>query len=260
MGSKCAIIVGDMCYQSYPCKHHVSINGSDYGLLGGAEIYNLYESNNLPVPDHFRGYKKEANNIAKRKHIHELINNNNIEELEATDLSCVSIDRLFEDACKSGTSGVLRVLFKKGPNLKIKSKCFTECLEENLDTVAEIYKQTNSECVLNDLCSGRAPHFELASYLINDWEISLEGFKLLYAINLGDRAVLNRVLDREKAKGNVYEREEMRLAMEKEDYETLTFLFENNMIEDKKYHLKVILRELQVKKGSKMYDYIASRT
>jgi len=44
------------CLQSYPCKHHVTIDGKE-SMMNGDEIYRFCVNNNLSVPQHFMQYK-----------------------------------------------------------------------------------------------------------------------------------------------------------------------------------------------------------
>jgi hypothetical protein len=52
------LTIGRMCMKSLPCKHCCTIDGEEQILLG-SDICQLLETNNLRVPDHFCGYKKE---------------------------------------------------------------------------------------------------------------------------------------------------------------------------------------------------------
>ena len=45
------------CRETYPCQHIVKIRGQQLpGFYLGTEIYQLYSTNNLQVPDHFQEY------------------------------------------------------------------------------------------------------------------------------------------------------------------------------------------------------------
>lgn len=46
----------DLCLQTYPCQHKVTINGIYKGVLFGDDIKKLYIDNNLEVPKHFKHY------------------------------------------------------------------------------------------------------------------------------------------------------------------------------------------------------------
>lgn len=58
------IVIKDMCYQSYPCQHYVSIGGICLGLLNGVQIHQLLKMNGYPIPKHFKEYDK---NFYKKK-------------------------------------------------------------------------------------------------------------------------------------------------------------------------------------------------
>jgi len=46
----------NMCFQTYPCKHYIKINGNSVGMMGGRQIKQLFLTNNIEVPDHFSEY------------------------------------------------------------------------------------------------------------------------------------------------------------------------------------------------------------
>lgn len=57
--SSADIDISVLCLETYPCQHYVKIRGQqlpDYCF--GSDIYQLYSTNNLPVPDHFQEYEK----------------------------------------------------------------------------------------------------------------------------------------------------------------------------------------------------------
>ena len=49
------IVVDDMCMESYPCKHMITIDGVRT-MMNGISIYELFKTNNLDIPEHFREY------------------------------------------------------------------------------------------------------------------------------------------------------------------------------------------------------------
>ncbi len=51
--------VNSMCYQSYPCKHHVTIDGKT-SLMSARQIYKLFIYHDVPVNEHFK-YVREIN-------------------------------------------------------------------------------------------------------------------------------------------------------------------------------------------------------
>ena len=51
------IEVSNICFETYPCQHYVKLDGKPItGLMGGKQIKQLFNSNNIPVPEHFRDY------------------------------------------------------------------------------------------------------------------------------------------------------------------------------------------------------------
>ena len=46
------------CFESYPCKHYVSINNSQPHLLGAKRIIVLLQKRKLRIPTHFKKYLK----------------------------------------------------------------------------------------------------------------------------------------------------------------------------------------------------------
>lgn len=53
--SEDTLSVSGMCYETYPCKHDVRVDGVQK-CLGGVEIARLFQQRGLRVPDHFRQY------------------------------------------------------------------------------------------------------------------------------------------------------------------------------------------------------------
>lgn len=52
-----SIIVDSQCHQSYPCQHYVLIPGeTETKMMSGVQIYNLFLSYGLPIPNHFQEY------------------------------------------------------------------------------------------------------------------------------------------------------------------------------------------------------------
>lgn len=47
------ITVDDVCMESYPCEHMVTIDGIQ-NIMDGVSIYKLFKTNNLDIPEHFR--------------------------------------------------------------------------------------------------------------------------------------------------------------------------------------------------------------
>jgi len=47
------IEVGDLCFQSYPCKHYIRVNGHSRGMRGARAIVGIFLQRNIPVPQHF---------------------------------------------------------------------------------------------------------------------------------------------------------------------------------------------------------------
>ncbi len=50
--------IGDLCYQSRPCKHHVMLDNKCQ-FLDGTQIANLQHRLNGSIDEHFRKYKSE---------------------------------------------------------------------------------------------------------------------------------------------------------------------------------------------------------
>ena len=44
------------CQESYSCGHPVKIRGNYIGMASGVQIYQLYLTNGLTIPDHFIEY------------------------------------------------------------------------------------------------------------------------------------------------------------------------------------------------------------
>ena len=48
----------DMCYESYPCKHRVSLDdGETWFLMDGVQIYNYCRLSGQDIDTHFECYK-----------------------------------------------------------------------------------------------------------------------------------------------------------------------------------------------------------
>lgn len=50
------ILILKDCDETFPCHHNVMIKNKVYGRKSGLFINKLYESNKLPIPDHFIEY------------------------------------------------------------------------------------------------------------------------------------------------------------------------------------------------------------
>lgn len=48
--------VGNLCHQSYPCKHEVIIDNKMY-IMNGREIYDFFHKKNIPIPKHYDKYR-----------------------------------------------------------------------------------------------------------------------------------------------------------------------------------------------------------
>jgi hypothetical protein len=59
------LIISGLCMQSFPCKHHCTINGKSQ-TLSAVDIYLLLKTNNLSIPEHF-AYVKDMKNISNKK-------------------------------------------------------------------------------------------------------------------------------------------------------------------------------------------------
>jgi hypothetical protein len=51
-----SMVIDDQCYESYPCQHKVTINGTSRGLWSGIDIAAWVEDQELDVPKHFCCY------------------------------------------------------------------------------------------------------------------------------------------------------------------------------------------------------------
>jgi hypothetical protein len=60
MKNEITIDTGDECLESFPCQHYVSINDGEKELMGGVEIFELYEKYDLEVPGHFKEYNPKT--------------------------------------------------------------------------------------------------------------------------------------------------------------------------------------------------------
>ena len=69
MENNIEIIVGGECYETYPCQHYVTVKYSDGSqkefpeLLFGDKIVQMYKNNHLEVPDHFKEYDPDHDEL-----------------------------------------------------------------------------------------------------------------------------------------------------------------------------------------------------
>jgi len=61
MDIKTPFTIGDICYTSYPCQHYVTIEGKST-MMSATAICQLYNHNNIAIPDHFK-YIENDNNL-----------------------------------------------------------------------------------------------------------------------------------------------------------------------------------------------------
>jgi len=82
-----------MCLQSYPCQHHVKINGI-YKLLRGDEIYRYCIENSIPFKDnHFTHYAEWCRTHPPRQQYQTIPNNNIVINGNST---MEDLDKLFD--------------------------------------------------------------------------------------------------------------------------------------------------------------------
>lgn len=54
------IVVGDMCYQTYPCQHKVRVADGPWEMISGHKIHYMFHDHKIPdneISDHFLQYK-----------------------------------------------------------------------------------------------------------------------------------------------------------------------------------------------------------
>ena len=68
--------ISDVCLQSYPCQHTVTINGERQGMSGD-KIYLWHVERGLRVPDHFKEYKS----LVESRNVQQLIASSKFDDL-----------------------------------------------------------------------------------------------------------------------------------------------------------------------------------
>lgn len=154
------IKISDMCYLTFPCKHHVTIDNKT-ALLSGTYIYEIYTNANLVVPEHFKLYGDHLKKIKETKEFNEMvdicINTNNIELLNGIDSSKLTINMLYKSCEFSNLDFIiyfmnLRDIFKPINILNNCIKYIMKRTDNNVLTIL-IYFIDNLNC---DLVNSKA--------------------------------------------------------------------------------------------------------
>lgn len=276
------INVSDICLQSYPCQHKVSIKNTTPKLLYGTDIYKLYVENNLLVPEHFKIYKNYIMKQAYYNKIKNSIKSNNLDELSSccreynfNDFNNYEIDSFINDACiyskldsYETVKYLLNVCIKATitentlmfavykTNKNIDDKQFdNRYYTEHPHMIDLLIKYIDEDKLINIVYSCiMAGGFELAKYLMITYNLELEYSLLKYAIDGNNKYFIDYFINKFNQQ---YEQDVLTSAVVKENYEIIKYLLDNNMIDDHKYHINVIIRKNKISFTSEMYKILS---